>query len=89
MISAASRPALVHAVLPKCKLTGILQRARGRAIRARKAVHFVMQRFGYLQIDTVSIAGARSRAMALLSRIEGFDRGIEKGLQFSDGRCLV
>ena len=33
----------------------------------------VIHRFGYLQLDTVSVAGARSHAIVLMSRIEGFD----------------
>jgi uncharacterized protein YcaQ len=32
-----------------------------------------MKRFGYLQLDTVSIAGARSHALVLHSRIDGFE----------------
>lgn len=32
----------------------------------------VIRRFGYLQLDTVSIAGARSHSIVLLSRIPGF-----------------
>jgi uncharacterized protein YcaQ len=33
----------------------------------------VIGRFGYLQLDTVSVAGARSHALVLLSRLEGMD----------------
>ena len=33
----------------------------------------MIRRFGYLQLDTVSIAGARSHTIVLLSRLEGFD----------------
>jgi len=33
----------------------------------------ILDRFGYLQLDTVSIAGARSHVIVLLSRLEGFD----------------
>jgi uncharacterized protein YcaQ len=42
-------------------------------VRARKAAHAVVKRFGYLQLDTVSIAGARSHAIVLLSRLGGLD----------------
>src|SRR4030095_15027679 len=31
----------------------------------------IIRRFGYLQLDTVSIAGARSHSIALLSRLPG------------------
>lgn len=33
----------------------------------------MIERFGYLQLDTVSIAGARSHGLVLLSRLEGLD----------------
>ena len=49
------------------------KRAAGAGKRARSAALRVVDRFGYLQLDTVSIAGARSHALVLLSRIEGFD----------------
>ena len=55
-------------------------RATGRALSARKAAHRVIQRFGYLQLDTVSIAGARSHAIVLLSRLAGFDRMLAEEL---------
>ena len=40
--------------------------------RARQAAQRIISRFGYLQLDTVSIAGARSHAIVLLSRLDGF-----------------
>jgi len=49
------------------------RRASGRGRRARAAAHAVVRRFGYLQLDTVSIAGARSHVIVLMSRIDGFD----------------
>jgi uncharacterized protein YcaQ len=49
------------------------RRASGLGRRATRAAHSVIERFGYLQLDTVSIAGARSHAIVLLSRIDGFD----------------
>ena len=42
-------------------------------MRARTAAHRIIQRFGYLQLDTVAIAGARSHSIVLQSRLEGFD----------------
>jgi uncharacterized protein YcaQ len=53
--------------------TGLPGRARGRGQRARQAAQAVIERFGYLQLDTVSIAGARSHSLVLLSRLDGFD----------------
>ncbi len=49
--------------------------------RQRRAAHAVVERFGYLQLDTVSIAGARSHALVLMSRIAGFDPEL--------GECLL
>lgn len=52
---------------------GLLPRARGAAGREslRERSFEVIRRFGYLQLDTVSIAGARSHSIVLLSRIPG------------------
>ena len=52
---------------------------RGRH-RQRAAAHAVIRRFGYLQLDTVSIAGARSHALVLLSRLDGFDAALAEQL---------
>jgi uncharacterized protein len=38
----------------------------------RRAAHAVIDRFGYLQLDTVSVAGARSHAIILMSRLPRF-----------------
>ncbi|UCE01638.1 MAG: YcaQ family DNA glycosylase [Candidatus Latescibacterota bacterium] len=69
----ARRLALARAGLLKPDWTGLPQRTRGRTRRARAAAHAVIERFGYLQLDTVSIAGARSHTIVLLSRLDGFD----------------
>ncbi len=69
----ARRLALCRAGLLKPEWTGIPRRAAGRGKRAREAAHRVIRRFGYLQLDTVSIAGARSHAIVLHSRLDGFD----------------
>jgi uncharacterized protein YcaQ len=45
---------------------------RTRAER-RRACHRVLQRLGYLQLDTISVAGARSHTIVLLSRLDGLD----------------
>lgn len=54
----------------KPEWTGLPKRAPKDA---REAAHAIVRRFGYLQLDTVSIAGARSHAIVLLSRLEGLD----------------
>jgi uncharacterized protein len=69
----ARRLALSKAGLLKPSWTGLPCRARGGGPSARAAAHRVIDRFGYLQLDTVSIAGARSHALVLLSRLEGLD----------------
>jgi uncharacterized protein YcaQ len=79
-ISEARRLALTRAGLVKPEWTGLAKRATGRTRRARNAAHQVIRRFGYLQLDTVSIAGARSQAIVLLSRLEGFDHELAEAL---------
>ncbi len=65
------RLALARAGLLKPEWTGLPRRAAGEGVRARTAAQAVVKRFGYLQLDTVSIAGARSHAVVLLSRLDG------------------
>ena len=79
-ISEARRLALARAGFLKPEWTGLPKRASGRTRRARQAAHKIIRRFGYLQLDTVSIAGARSHAIVLLSRLEGFDHELAEAL---------
>ncbi len=72
-VRAARRLALCRAGLLKPEWTGMPKRATGHGVRARTAAHCIIRRFGYLQLDTVSVAGARSHAIVLHSRLEGFD----------------
>jgi len=72
-LAAARRLALARAGLLKPGWTGMPARAAASGRRAREAAHRVIRRFGYLQLDTVSVAGARSHAIVLTSRLEGFD----------------
>ena len=69
----ARRLALVRAGLLKPSWTGFPQNAKGIGKRSRIAANKVIERFGYLQLDTVSIAGARSHSIVLMSRLKGFD----------------
>ena len=74
MISAAARRlAVVAAGLANPCWNGLPGRAQGRDSRARKAALRIIDHFGYLQLDTISIAGARSHALVLLSRLGGLD----------------
>src|SRR5688500_5585384 len=70
---AARRLALARAGVLTPERTGLPRRARGRGPAAVAAALAVIRRFGYLQLDTVSVAGARSHAIVLLSRLEGLD----------------
>lgn len=72
-VRAARRLALARAGLLKPDWTGLPRRASGTGRRARRASHQVIRRFGYLQLDTVSIAGTRSHGLVLGSRLDGFD----------------
>ena len=76
----ARRLALARAGLLNPEWTGLPRRAAGRGKRARSGSHAVIRRFGYLQLDTVSIAGARSHALVLLSRLEGLDAKLPEEL---------
>jgi uncharacterized protein YcaQ len=67
------RLALVRAGLLKPEWTGLPRRASGSGRRARRGAHAVIRRFGYLQLDTIPVAGARSHTLVLLSRLGGFD----------------
>ncbi|MCP5119027.1 MAG: hypothetical protein GY953_50125, partial [bacterium] len=79
-LTAAGRLALARAGLLKPQWTGMPSRAAGRGKRARRAAHEIIRRFGYLQLDTVSIAGARSHAIVLHSRLDGFDPALGEEL---------
>jgi len=76
----ARRLALARAGLLKPEWTGMPRRASGKGKRARDAAHAIIRRYGYLQLDTVSIAGARSHAIVPMSRVEGFDPGLGERL---------
>jgi uncharacterized protein YcaQ len=71
---------LARAGLLKPEWTGMPRRASGRGRRARQAALAVVRRFGYLQLDTVSVAGARSHAIVLHSRLQGFDASLGEEL---------
>jgi uncharacterized protein YcaQ len=79
-IRAARRLALARAGLLTPERTGLPRRARGRGPSAFAAAEAVIGRFGYLQLDTVSVAGARSHTIVLLSRLEGMDAAVGEGL---------
>ena len=55
-------------------------RAAGRGKRARSRCHAVIDRFGYLQLDSVAISGARTHSIVLASRLEGFGADLGEDL---------
>lgn len=66
------RLALVRAGLLKNEWSGLPAAAAGGGRRARNAAHALMRHFGYLQLDSIPIAGARTHGIVLLSRFAGF-----------------
>jgi uncharacterized protein YcaQ len=73
----ARRLALARAGLLKPEWTGFPR--RGKASR-REAAFEVVRRFGYLQLDTVSVAGARSHGIVLHSRLPGIPPEVPENL---------
>ena len=78
-IKEARRLALARAGLLKPSWTEMPSKANGRTA-AKRAALAIARRFGYLQLDTVSIAGARSHVLVLLSRVTGFDPALGEQL---------
>ena len=76
----ARRLALARGGLLKPELTGLPARAAGKDPRARTRCHSIIERFGYLQLDSVSVAGARSHSIVLASRLENFNAGLGEEL---------
>ncbi len=79
-VRAARRLALARAGLLKPERTGLPRRAAGHGRRAREAARAIIARFGYVQLDTVSIAGARSHALVVSSRLDGFQPALVEEL---------
>jgi uncharacterized protein YcaQ len=79
-IREARRLALARAGLLTPETTGLPRGARGRGPSAFAAAQAVIRRFGYLQLDTVSVAGARSHTIVLLSRLEGLHASVGERL---------
>jgi len=72
-VRGARRLALARAGLLKPAMTGLPSRAAGRGAEARDAALEVVSRFGYLQLDSIGVTGARTPAIVLHSRLEGLD----------------
>ena len=76
-VADARRLALARAGLLKPEWTGF---PRGRKASRREAAFDVIRRFGYLQLDTVSVAGARSHGIVLHSRLPGLAPAVPESL---------
>ncbi|HSN54088.1 MAG TPA: crosslink repair DNA glycosylase YcaQ family protein [Candidatus Sulfomarinibacteraceae bacterium] len=74
------RLALCRAGLLKPEWTGLPAAARGRGQTARRACHAIIRRFGYLQLDSIAVAGARTHGLVLMSRLKGLDPSLAEEL---------
>jgi uncharacterized protein YcaQ len=78
--AAARRLAVARAGLLRPERTGLPTRAAGSGARARGDAHAVVRRFGYLQLDSVVISGARSHSLVLMSRLDGMGPAVGENL---------
>ena len=76
----ARRLALARGGLLKPEVTGLPVRAAGKGRRARSRCHSIVERFGYLQLDSVSVSGARTHSIVLASRLENLDASLGEDL---------
>ncbi len=79
-IRQARRLALARAGLLKPEWTGMPKFARGRGPSARRACHEIVRRFGYLQLDSIGVAGARTQGLVLMSRLDGLSPPLAEDL---------
>lgn len=79
-IRSVRRLALARAGLLKPAWTGLPARAGRGEPAQRAAAQAHIERTGYLQLDSVSVTGARSHGLVLLSRLEGLDPGLVEAL---------
>ncbi len=74
------RLAIARAGLWRPDPSGLRTRSRQRPEAARIDAQAIIERFGYLQLDTVAVSGARSHVIVLLSRLEGFPAALGEAL---------
>ena len=79
-IAQARRLALLHAGLFRPGRLGLAERAGARASLARERCHRIIEHFGYLQLDSVAVSGARTHSIVLASRLAGLDAAIGETL---------
>ena len=79
-VAQARRLALAGAGLLAPRRLGLPERAGVRSAPARERCHRIVEHFGYLQIDTVAVSGARSHCIVLASRLPGLDAALAETL---------
>ena len=72
-IAQARRLALAGAGLLAPRRLGLPEQAGARPTRVRERCHRIIEHFGYLQLDTVAVSGARTHCIVLASRLHGLD----------------
>ena len=79
-IAQARRLALAGAGLLAPRRLGLPERAGARPARARERCHRIIEHFGYLQLDTVAVSGARTHSIVLASRLDGLEASLGETL---------
>ena len=79
-IAQARRLALVGAGLLAPRCLGLPERSGARPASARERCHRIIEHFGYLQLDTVAVSGARTHSIVLTTRLEGLDAALGETL---------
>ncbi len=79
-IAQARRLALAGAGLFAPRRLGLPERAGVRSAQARERCHRIVEHFGYLQIDTVAVSGARTHCIVLASRLPGLNAALVETL---------
>ena len=79
-ISQARRLALAGAGLLAPRRFGLPDRTGARHREVRERCHRIIEHFGYLQLDTVAVSGARTHGIVLASRLHGFDAALGETL---------
>ena len=79
-IAQARRLALAGAGLLAPRRLGLPAQAGPRCAQARDRCHRIIGHFGYLQLDTVAVSGARTHCIVLASRLRGLDAALGETL---------
>ena len=79
-VAQARRLALAGAGLLAPRRLDLPERAGAHRGEARKRCYRVVGHFGYLQLDTVAVSGARTHGIVLASRLSGLDAALAETL---------